>query len=89
MVIALVGSKPTEEDFSNRILRDYSQIHPGFKLTKSDLLQMGNSRYQTELLYSTYTYQFGTIEVYYCGIFGVVFNGGYKNDNKGEAVESV
>lgn len=89
LAVVLVFTKPTEADFFDQIVTEYSQIHPEFKLTAENLKEMGNTRYSSFVVYSSYAYQFGNIEVHYLGIFGGIYSLGYQNEHdKIESKES-
>jgi|GEM_PF-6324304 len=77
--LVLLLSAPSEQDFLDQIARDYSQIHPDFQLSPDDLVNMGTTKYRSQLIFSSYTYTFGSIEVHYWGAFGNVFSSGFKN----------
>jgi len=84
LVTVLVVSKPTEQDFFDQIVSDYSQVHPDFELSKADLASMGSTQYHSQLIYSSYSYKFGGIEVHYWGMFGYIINSGYETEFKNE-----
>ncbi|MFT4755609.1 MAG: hypothetical protein ACI91R_000242 [Vicingaceae bacterium] len=87
VILALVFTKPTEQDFFNKIVSDYSHVHPGFELSNAELENMGSTQYHSQLLFSSYTYKFGGIEVSYWGILGNVFYRGYENEGENEGRE--
>ncbi|MFT6165837.1 MAG: hypothetical protein ACJAV5_001122 [Vicingaceae bacterium] len=80
LAIVLLFSKPTEAEFFEKIVEDYSQVHPEFSLSAENLKEMGSTKYSSMLVYSTYAYQFGNIEVRYLGIFGGIYNLGYEKE---------
>ena len=80
LAIVLLFSKPTEAEFFEKIVEEYSQVHPEFSLSAENLKEMGSTKYSSMLVYSTYAYQFGNIEVRYLGIFGGIYNLGYKKE---------
>jgi hypothetical protein len=80
MLASLVITNPTEEDYFNRIVKDYAQNHAGFIITKVDLANMGQTQYKSNFIYSTYSYQFGNIKVVYWGILGSIFYSGFEKD---------
>lgn len=71
---------PSEDDFMHQIVMDYSLSHPEFELTKSDLIKMGTTKYSSYLIFSTFSYRFGDIEVYYWGILGSIYSNGFKEN---------
>ena len=73
-------SKPSEQEFLDRIARDYSNLHPDFQLSSADLVKVGSTQYRSQLIFSSYTYKFGSIEVSYWGILGSVYSNGYRNE---------
>lgn len=79
LIFVLAISKPSEQNFLDRIATDYSNIHPDFQLSSADLVNMGSTQYRSQLIFSTYTYKFGSIEVSYWGAFGSIFSSGYQN----------
>jgi len=72
-LLVFVFGKPSENDFLDEIQHEYGQIHQGMELSKADLVAMGESRYQSFLLWSHYCYAFGSIEVAYIGFAFMVF----------------
>jgi alpha-N-acetylglucosamine transferase len=82
LILILVVTKPSEQQFLNRIVQDYSNMHPDMQLSSDDLLNMGSTQYRSQLIFSSYKYKFGSIEVSYWGVLGNIFSNGYKNDEK-------
>ncbi len=80
LMATLVLTNPTEEEYFNQVVQDYAQNHDGFIITKVDLANMGQTQYKSNLIYSTYSYQFGNIKVAYWGILGSVFYSGFEKD---------
>ena len=84
--IVLVFTKPNQQDYLDRITAEYAHIHPGMELTKDDIVEMGSTQYESQVVYSSYTYKFGRIEVKYWGIFGLIFSNGYETEGEEENV---
>lgn len=82
VILVLVVTKPSEQDFFDKIVSDYGQVHPGFELSSAELKNMGSTKYHSQLLFSSYSYKFGGIEVSYWGILGNVFYRGYENEGE-------
>jgi len=73
IITALIGlflaiTNPSEDSFYSRLQQDYGSAHSGFNLSKSQLLEMGNSQYASYFFFSKFSYQFGNIGVHYVGI---------------------
>jgi len=84
--IVLIFTKPDQQDFLDRVTAEYAYIHPGIELSKADIIEMGTTQFHSKLIYSSFTYKFGRIEVKYWGIFGFIFNSGYETEGKEEKV---
>jgi len=87
VILVLVVTKPSEQDFFDKIVSDYGQVHSGFELSSAELKNMGSTKYHSQLLFSSYSYKFGGIEVSYWGILGNVFYRGYENEGENEGRE--
>lgn len=72
-VVVLAFTKPNEDDYFNQIVRDYGQIHPDYELTHADFAKIGTMHYSSQVIMSSYSYQFGGLEVAYWGILGKIF----------------
>lgn len=79
-VVVLALTKPNEDDYFDQIVSDYGQIHPEYELTRADLAKMGTTHYSSQIIMSSYSYQFGGIEVAYWGILGKIFYKGYDDN---------
>ena len=91
LVVVLALTKPSEDDYFDQIVRDYGQIHPKHELSRADLAKMGTTHYSSQIIMSSYSYQFGSIEVAYWGILGKIFYKGYDDEStkgkKSNAIE--
>jgi hypothetical protein len=67
-------SNPSEQKFLEKVSSEYGAVHGGASFSTADLLQMGESRRQSYLIFSTYEYEFGTIGVRYFGFLFSVFH---------------
>ena len=76
--IIILGS-PSERQFLNRLRADYGMIH-GNRMSVESLKQIGSTKYQSYLLWSTYNYAYGKIEVSYFGIAFMTFYLGSNAD---------
>lgn len=59
---------PSESQFQQQLHSDFANVHPGVSLTQDQLNAIGSSTYQSWLIASHFTYQFGNIEVAYLGV---------------------
>ena len=82
IAIGLFLTKPSEEQFLDRVVVDYANIHPEIVLTANDLVSMGNTHYTDKIFFSSYRYEFGQISVSYLGMMGFVYYNGYQNETE-------
>lgn len=87
LALLLAFTKPNEQDFLDQVVNDYGQIHGNDDLTRSDLERLGTTHYSSHLFASSYTYQFGAIDVQYIGLLGRIYYQGFE-DKAGEKVSS-
>jgi len=73
-IIFMAVSNPSEQKFLEKVSSEYGAVHGGANFSTADLLQMGESRRQSYLIFSTYEYEFGTIGVRYVGFLFSVFH---------------
>ncbi len=66
--LLLVIGNPSEAQFQKQLHIDFANVHPGVTLTLDQLNAMGSSSYQSWLIASHFSYQFGNIEVAYLGV---------------------
>ena len=94
LLVTLIGvlllTNPLERHFFDRIASDYSGIHGGMKMNTAELEQLGESEKSNYLLFSTFTYRFGTIGVEYFGVAGYIFySGSYVVDDQKNSTRSI
>lgn len=82
LAVVLFITKPTEEQYLDRVVADYANIHPGMILTANDLVSMGNTHYTDNVFFSAYRYEFGQISVSYWGVLGYVYYKGYQYETE-------
>lgn len=72
LLFAIIGlfylGNPSEKQYLQRIAKDFGEVHGGMRIAKEDLAKMGESNYESYLLFSRYSYRFGSIQVLYYGI---------------------
>jgi hypothetical protein len=89
-VIFMAVSNPSEEKFLNKVSQEYGAAHGGMGFSSAELLQMGESRRQSYLIFSIYEYEFGTIGVRYVGfLFSVFHVESYREDKPTKNREEV
>jgi len=76
----LVLGNPTERMFLHALSDDFGTIHYGAEMSPAQLKQIGTSSYHSYLLFSRYTYTFGTISVQYYGVGFMTFYLGSSTD---------
>lgn len=82
-IILMVVSNPSEQKFLEKVSSEYGAVHGGASFSAADLLQMGESRRQSYLIFSTYEYEFGAIGVRYFGfLFSVFHMESYRNEEE-------
>jgi len=76
-------SNPSEQKFLESVASNYSSQHGGMEMSVSQLIKMGESERNSYLIFSTYSYEFGTIGVEYFGMAYMTFYlGSYKSTVK-------
>ena len=73
----LILGSPSESRFQMRLKKDFGSFHHGdLQLSVDDLNSIGQSNFQSYVLFSKYDYAFGNIGVSYIGIgFMIVYTG--------------
>jgi len=72
-------SNPSEQKFLESVATKYGTHHGGTEMNISQLVKMGESDRQSYLIFSSYSYEFGTIGVEYVGIaYMTFFLGSYE-----------
>ncbi len=72
-VVFVILGCPSDQKFAERLHQDYGYSH-GQNLSIDQLREMGSSRYQSYILFSTYNYKFGSISVSYWGAGFMTFS---------------
>lgn len=75
-ILTLVWTNPRKEVFFDTLGQHYGKIHKGIHLSTKDLKKIGQYEYTSYWMFSSFNYQFGTIQVSYIGLGTFVFQTG-------------
>lgn len=89
IVLVLILTNPTEEQFLNRVAGDYGTMHHGLTLDAKQLLELGEKETQSYFLFGVYSYRFGTISVSYIGLLGTFIKLGSETRKQEDKLRSV
>ncbi len=84
LIVIIVMTNPTHEDYLDRVSQDYGQIHKGMDMTSDMLLRIGHQERNSFWIFSRYTYRFGAISVEYIGCGTLIFFVGSAKVSKGK-----
>jgi len=71
-------SNPAEQSYLSRVSDDYKHYHLKAEIPAEVLQKVGQSNRSTYILFSTYDYRFGNVEIYYFGVASKIFYVGIK-----------
>jgi hypothetical protein len=78
LIIVLVITNPSDQDFLQEIATDCGNYHRGQTFDPSDMMEMGQGKRLNYQVFAVYNYTFGDISVSYIGFLNMIFYRGSR-----------